>query len=376
MSLHFFGSDQATLGVELELQLIDPETMDLTPRAQEVLALCERRAISHVKAEIHQSMLEIDTKVASDVKECQKCMEATLSSLYPIIDEFGLAIGACGTHPFQKWHERLLFPNPRYVNLEKKFRWLAKRMNVYGLHVHIGVSDADKVMALSLAMYRFLPHLLALSANAPFWHGENTGMLTARPNILQSFPTGGVPPFLENWSEFEHYFNTLAKGGAIKSPKDLYWYIRPNNSYGTIEFRICDAVNSVSDIMSIVALIQNLVEWVDKDLERWRWTKEQHWLLPENLLIAARDGFTGVISSFGTRKQIADELYQLIEELSPIARSLNNYEELLNIKNILRKGNGAMHQRRIYAETGSLQEVVQMCTQELRSSISLPSLQK
>jgi glutamate---cysteine ligase / carboxylate-amine ligase len=370
MTLEFSGSDGATIGVEVELQIIDPVTMDLTPRAQEVLMLCEQRGISHVKAEIHQSMLEIDTKVSTDVKDCRKCLESTLAGLYTVVEDLGLLLSTSGTHPFQKWPERLIFPNTRYMLLQKKFRWLVKRMNVYGLHVHIGVSDGEKAMALSRAMYRFLPHLLALSANSPFWHGEDTGMQACRPSIMESFPTGGLPPYLENWSQFELYFDTMAHAGAIKSPKDLYWYIRPNIEFGTIEFRICDAGNSVQEIMAIVAFIQNLVEMVDRDSLRWKWDQRQHWAATENHWIAARDGLNGVITtgSNGVKKQIAEEVYWLIDELAPIARSLNNYDELLYLKTILKQGNGAMRQREVFKETRDLSQVVKMCAEECRSN--------
>jgi len=371
MALEFIGSDGATLGVEVELQLIDPETMDLTPRAQEVLMLSEQRGIMHVKAEVHQSMLEIDTKVSADVKECRSCLETTLTGLYGVVDDLGLLLSTSGTHPFQKWPERLIFPNTRYMMLQKKFRWLVKRMNVYGLHVHLGISDGEKAIALSRAMFRFLPHLLALSANSPFWQGQDTGMQACRPSIMETFPTGGLPPYLENWAQFEHYYDTMTDAGAIKSPKDLYWYIRPNVEYGTIEFRICDAGNSINEVMAIVAFIQNLVEMVDRDPAKWKWDQKQHWIAPENHWIAARDGLSGVIVAGGVKKQIAEEIYSLIEELAPIARSLNNYDELLYLKHILKRGNGAMRQRELFKQTRDLRDVVQMCAQECRASCSM-----
>lgn len=370
MVLNFLGSDEPTLGVEIELQLIDPETMDLTPRAQEVLSLCERRGIAHVKAEVHQSMLEVDTRVSAGVKECRRCLESTLSGLYSVVEELGLILSTSGTHPFQKWPERLIFPNDRYVALQKKFRWLVKRMNVYGLHLHIGMSDCDKAARLSCAMYRFLPHLLALSANSPFWQGEDTGMQACRPSVMESFPTGGIPPYLEGWSDLEQYYDTMISAGNIRSLKDLYWYIRPNIEFGTIEFRICDAASSIHEIMALVAFIQNLVELVDREPARWKWDQKQHWLAPENNWIAARDGLSGVIAtgSTGERRQIAEEIYWLLDELAPIARSLNNYDDLFYLKTIVRQGNGAMRQREIYKETGSLPAVVKACADEFYSS--------
>lgn len=372
MALNFLGSDRSTLGVEIELQLIDPETMDLTPRAQEVLLLCERRGIGHVKAEVHQSMLEIDTNVSIGVKECRRCLESTLSGLYGVVKDLGLILSTSGTHPFQKWPERLIFPNDRYVALHKKFRWLIKRVNVYGLHLHIGISDGEKAARVSRLMYRFLPHLLALSANSPYWQGEDTGMQACRPSIMESFPTGGISPYFESWAELEQYYDIMIAAGAIKSLKDLYWYIRPNTEFGTIEFRICDAASSIHGIMALVAFIQNLSELVERDPVRWNWDRQHHWLAPENNWIAARDGLSGVICTGlgGEKKQIAEEIYELIEQLAPIARSQNNYEELLYLKTILQQGNGATRQREIFKQTGSLSDVVSMCAKEFYSSAS------
>jgi len=376
MPVEFHGSNQATIGVEIELQIIDPVTKDLTPRAQEVLALCEKRDICHVKAEIHQSMLEVDTKISADIKGCRESLEETLSGLYSVVEELGLQLSVSGTHPFQKWPERQIFPSARYLGLHKKFRWLVKRMNVYGLHVHIGIPDAEKAISLTRALIRYLPHLLALSANSPFWHGEDTGMQACRPNILESFTTGGLPPYLESWKDYELYFETLSHARAVFSPKDFYWYVRPNPIFGTIEFRICDAVSSLHEILAIVSLIQNLVEWVNRDQSLCEWDIKQHWIIPENLLIAARDGLNGVIMKdlSGSRTQIAGELFELIEQLTPIAYSLNNYDEFLYLKTILKKGNGALRQLRAFKETGSLGDVVQMSSEEFALSLNSKNL--
>jgi glutamate---cysteine ligase / carboxylate-amine ligase len=371
MSLQFHGSERASLGVEIELQIIDPVTWDLTPRAQEVLALCEERGLVHVKAEVHQSMLEVDTRVSADVKECRECLQATLSGLIAVVEELGLCISVSGTHPFQQWAERQIYPSARYLGLQDKYRWLAKRMNIYGLHVHVGVSDTKKAIGISYALTQFLPHLLALSANSPFWHGEHTGMQTCRPNIIETFPSGGLQPYLESWEDLELYYNTLADAKVITSPKDLYWYIRPNMAFGTIEFRICDAMSSIDETLAIVALIQNLVTWMDEDETRWSWDIKQHWIAPENLLIAARDGLEGMIITdlAGSKKQIKQEVYSLIEQLTPIANSLNNQEEFFYLKTMLEQGTGAMRQKDVYENTGSLPKVVEQCSKDFISSV-------
>ncbi|MBS0637569.1 MAG: YbdK family carboxylate-amine ligase, partial [Verrucomicrobia bacterium] len=322
----------------------------------------------HVKAEVHQSMLEIDTKISTDVMECRECIETTLSGLFEITDELGLVISTSGTHPFQRWPERLIFPSPRYTMLQKKYRWLVKRMNVYGLHVHLGVESADEAMQLMRSMYRFLPHLMALSANSPFWGGENTGMQACRPSIMESFPTGGLPPYLESWDELERYCTVMEKSSAIRSLKDLYWYVRPNIEFGTIEFRVCDALSSIDEIIALVALMQNLIVMSKQNPTKWQWDQTQQWIAPTNHWIASRDGLAAIISNGTEPRQISEELNNLVDELQETALQTNSVQELNYIKKFIKMGSGSSRQLACFRETNDLTKVVKMCANELRRS--------
>ncbi|HEY5260197.1 MAG TPA: YbdK family carboxylate-amine ligase, partial [Rhabdochlamydiaceae bacterium] len=312
--LNFNGSTVPTIGVEIELQILNPSTFDLTPQAEHVISLCRQQGVSRVKAEIHQSMIEIDSEISLDVKECRSFLEHRMIRLNEIAESLELKIGVTGTHPFQKWQDRLISNDSRYIYLHEKFQWLVQRMNIYALHVHIGVPTGDRVFAISNAMVRYLPHLLALSANSPFWQGKDTGMQSSRVNIMESFPFAGLPPIINSWKEFEYYYDTLHKTGIIGSLKDLYWYIRPNVSFGTIEFRICDATSTLSENMAIVALIQTLTASINEQLDAGGlhdpWTQEHLWIAPENQWIAARDGLEGMIITDlqGTRRKISDEI--------------------------------------------------------------------
>lgn len=364
MGLKFTGSPAPSIGVEIELQIIDPVTLDLTPKAELVLEKCRAAGLQRVKAEIHQSMLEIDSEVSKDVKQCRRFLSSRIHRLQQIVHELELKIAISGTHPFQRWCDRLISNHDRYQKLHEKYQWLVRRMNVYGLHVHIGVQSGEQALKISNALVRFLPHLLALSANSPYWQGVDTGMQSSRVNIMESFPLSGVPHQFNHWGEFEHYYETMRRAGAVGSIKDLYWFIRPNLEYGTIEFRICDALPTLNDTMALVALIQSLVVYTSNSIEAnednwWNWSKEQHWLAPENQWIAARDGLEGMIATGdGKRQNISESVQQLIERLSPTARSLNCYEELQHLHQIIANGNGAQKQRNIFKETQTLREVV------------------
>ena len=364
MGLKFNGSAHPTLGIEIELQILDPQTLDLTPRAEDVLSRCKAQGLPRVKAEVHQSMLEVDSEISVDVKQCRDFLQPRMRQLNEIAASLGLKIGVTGTHPSQHWKDRLISNHPRYRYFHEKFQWQAQRVNVYGLHVHIGVPSGDRALALSKAMTHYLPHLLALSANSPFWHGVDTGMHSARINVMEVLPFSGVPPLFKNWKEFEYYYDTLHRTGVIRSLKDLYWFIRPNVLFGTLEFRICDAPTTLSDTMAVVALIQTLTAWTNQKLDAEDFsdlcTQEELWIAPDNLWTAARDGLSGMIISdtAGNHKRISDEILLLVEKLTPLSRELNCYEELQHVKQIIHTGNGADTQRKIYHETGSLTAVI------------------
>jgi carboxylate-amine ligase len=377
MPLKFHGSSKPTVGVEIELQLLDPETLDLTPQSEKILAQCCAEGEDRVKAEVHQSMIEIDSEISNDFKQCRGFLTDRLIRLNGVAEKLGLQLAITGTHPFQRWQERLISNGDRYQYLHDKYQWVFRRMNVYGMHVHVGVESGDRAIAICCAMTKYLPHLLALSANSPFWHGVDTGMQSSRINILDAFPFAGLPQLVTSWQEFEHYYDTLHQVGAIKSIKDLYWYIRPNLLFGTVEVRICDAMTTLDETMAVAALIHCLIMKINDDLDsgkEMKWTQQHQWIAPENQWIAARDGLDGmiVVDLQGTRQKISEAVLELIELLLPIAKTLNCEEELLLLNHIIDLGNGAQRQKKIFSETGSLKEVVAKARDEFIASIYNP----
>ncbi len=373
MPIEFVGSPRPTIGVEMELQLIDPESRDLASKSITLLELCRRQAVQRVKAEITQSMIEIDTEISQDIKECRRHLENRIAQLRVAAKEAGIRLSSSGTHPFQRWTDRKIFSSERYLYLQDKFQWLARRLTVYGLHVHIGVENGEKAIAISNAAIRYLPHLLALSASSPYWESVDTGMHSCRAGIMESFPISGLPYYLPNWEEFEKYCDILLQTGAIVSLKDLYWFIRPSPSYGTLEFRICDAMPTLSETMALVALIQALVVWIDEGLSNGSRSKtismRRYWIAPENQWVAARDGLEGmiIVNDEGKRRKISDDILNLMEHLAPVAKRLNSYEELLYVKEIIRHGTSAWRQRAVFREEQSLQTVVDELVKEFET---------
>lgn len=373
MAITFAHSPRPTIGVEIEFQLIDPVTLDVTPRSIELLELCEARGIERVKAEIAQSMIEIDTEISDDIKECRGHLERRIAQLRGAAKQLGVELCTSGTHPYQRWTNDKIYPSNRYEYLVRKFQWLARRLTVYSVHVHIGIESGEQAVAISNQVIPYLPHLLALSASSPYWEGVDTGMHSCRAGVMASFPISGVPYYFPNWAGFENYCETLLNVGAIASLKDLYWFIRPSPSYGTLEFRICDGISTLSETMAVVALIQALVVWIDEGLKDGTRKREvsmrNYWIAPENIWIAARDGLEGaiILDDHGNRRQIADDVLQLIETLRPVAQRLNSEEELLYLKEIIRRGTSATRQRVVYCQTGSLPAVVNALIRELET---------
>jgi carboxylate-amine ligase len=373
MSIEFAGSPKPMIGVEIELQLIDPASRDLTAQSIRLLESCQSRGIERVKAASTQSMVEIDTEISQDVKECRGYLEKRFAQLQAAARDMGVELAVSGTHPFQHWTDREIFPSERYRYLLEKFQWFTRRLNVYGLRVHVGVRTGSNAIAISNAALRYLPHLLALSASSPYWEGTDTGMHSCRAGIMESFPISGMLYYFPNWQEFEKYCDTSLQTGATASLKDIYSFIRPSHSYGTLEFRICDSIPTLSETMALVTLIQALVVWIDEGLAGGGRSEgvsmQRYWIAPENLWVAARDGLDGmiIVNEEGKRQKISDDILNLMEHLAPVSKKLNSYEELRSVERIIRNGPSARRQRAVFERKQSLDAVVDSLVKEFET---------
>src|SRR4030095_6546687 len=275
-----------------------------------------------------------------------------------------------GNHPFHHWRELKIYPKARYFQILEKFQWLARRLTTFGLHVHVGMADGERTIAVSHALINYIPHLLALSASSPFWGGKDTGLASCRVAVFESFPTGGLPYFFVNWKEFQTCYEMLLSTGAIRSIKDIYWDIRPHFDFGTIEIRICDAVPTLKEGISLVSLIQSLVVWLDDQYQKGKRSRQIHmqryWLAPENKWQAARYGLEGqIVTQEGNeRRYLRDEIVKLLEVLKPGAVSLGCEKELASAGEILKVGSSATRQRQVYEETRSFKAVVESLIRE------------
>src|SRR5207237_144478 len=224
-----------------------------------------RRVRHNTKAqhELFESTIEIITGVCSTVAEARADLEATLAELQPLLERRDLAFMCSGTHPFSDWAKQEVSPNPRYARLVEEMQWLARRLQIFGIHAHVGVQSAEKAIAIANTLSAYIPHFLAMSASSPYWMGQDTGLASSRSKVFESLPTAGLPYQLSGWSEFEDFMETLVSAKAISSIREVWWDIRPHPDFGTIEFRICDGLPTMSEVASVAAMSQSLVEWLD-----------------------------------------------------------------------------------------------------------------
>ena len=292
--LPFKQNKTISIGVEIELQLIDDATGDLTPIAPKILKhlqqLDQENSV-RIKSEIFQSMLEIDTPICANAHEVGVSLRSSLGLVRQFAGESGGRVMMSGTHPFAHYADRLLTPDGRYFSLVDRNQWIAKRLQIFGLHVHLGMRNGDHAIAMNNALCHYLPIILALSASSPYWHGEDTGLASSRITFFEAIPTGGHPYLLQNWSAFEELVQKLVISKSILSLKDLWWDIRPNIEYGTIEVRIADCPPTLKEVEAIVAFLHALTEFIDAEISSGRqFSPPPEWILRENKWRASRHG--------------------------------------------------------------------------------------
>src|SRR5215211_727913 len=271
MRIDFHASQRSSLGVEWELQLVDRRTRQLVSAASEVLAELSRgNPDGHPKAkhELFESTIEVITGVCGTVAEARADLAETVAEIDALLVPRGLAAMCSGTHPFSDWAGQQISPNPRYARLVEEMQWLARRLQIFGVHVHVGVRSGEKAIAIANALSAYIPHFLALSASSPFWQGSDTGLSSSRSKVFEALPTAGLPYQLTGWSEFEQLMTTLVSSKAITSIREVWWDIRPHPDFGTVELRICDGLPRLAEIAAIAALSQCLVDWMDGRIDR------------------------------------------------------------------------------------------------------------
>ena len=376
MQIPFHSSERASLGVEWELQLVDRETRELTRGATELLAEITPAGLDeHPKAkhELLQSTVEIITGICSTVAEAKADLAGTLAEVVAAADRRGLGVMCAGSHPFTRWNTQEISPKERYVRLVERMQWPARRLQIFGVHVHVGVRSPEKIIPIVNALTQYLPHLLALSASSPFWAGCDTGLASARTKVFEGMPTGGLPHQLADWAEFEEYMGTLIRAGAIESVREVWWDVRPHPDFGTVELRVCDGMPTLDEIGAVAAIAQCLVEKFDQEIDRgYTLPSPLEWIVRENKWRAVRYGLDAeiVVDERGTVRPVRAAITDLVEELAPIARRLGCEAELADVLRVLAVGASYERQRTVAASAaGDLVPVVDSLLAELRDGL-------
>jgi len=363
MPLEFKSSAPLSLGVELELMVLNTHDYNLVRGAPDLLARLEKVQLDgEVKPEITESMIEVNSSVNTNYDHLRRELKDVRDAIVVAAQRLNVAVAGGGSHPFHKWNERRIYPTERFQRVSALYGYLAKQFTVFGQHIHIGVENGDDAVYLTHHLSRYIPHFIALSASSPFSQGEDTSFETSRLHAVSSFPLSGRMPTVRNWAEFNGYFDEMQHYGIVESMKDFYWDMRPKPEYGTVEIRICDTPLMVETAAQLAAYAQTL----SADLLRNRVDSA---LEPMNLVYgynrfqACRFGFEGVIVDPGHDRhvRIRDDLIETLERLGPVATQVGSSIALLALAGAAaRQANDSRWLRERYMETKSLPDVVRM----------------
>jgi glutamate---cysteine ligase / carboxylate-amine ligase len=363
-----------TIGIEEEYQTIDPTTRDLRSHIHsEIIAKGKLRMEERIKAEMHQSVVEVGTGVCKNIKEAKAEVRQLRTEMVKLAHENGLLLAAGATHPFADWRSQEIYPDERYHQVVEDMQLVARANLIFGLHVHVGVEDRETTIHLMNSMRYFLPHLLALSANSPFWLGMNTGLKSYRCKVFDKFPRTNIPDTFTSWSEYENFVNLLIRTNCIDNAKMIWWDIRPHPFFNTLEVRVCDIPLRLDETMALAALIQaTIVKLYKIHSQNQSFRQYGRALMMENKWRAARYGISGKLIDFGKEREVPERelILEYLEFVDDVVDELDSREEVAYVHNILKHGTGADRQLRVFQETGGdLKKVVDYMVLETQAGL-------
>ncbi len=356
-----------TLGIEEEYQIIDPETRELAPASEEIISRGQELLGEQIKPEFMRCQVEVGSKVCRDVTEARAEVVRLRGAICRLAEERGLRMVAASTHPFSKWSEQQLTDRDRYEKLQADLRDVARRLLIFGMHIHVGIEDRElRIDVMNQARY-FMPHLLAVSTSSPFWHGRDTGLKSYRSVVFENMPRSGTPPSFSAYSEYQGFIDTLIKTRCIDEPTKIWWDIRTHPKFPTLEFRICDVCTRVDEVICVAAVLQALVAKMIKlrhDNRSWR--PYRHRLIAENKWRAVRYGLDGKLIDFGKQREfpLRDLLLETLEVVDDVVDELGTRKEVEYLHTILAEGSSADRQIATYRETGDFKAVVDRLVEE------------
>jgi len=363
-----------TIGIEEEYQTVDPVTRDLRSHIHaEMIEKGKLRLQERVKAEMHQSVVEVGTSVCNNIKDAKDEVRKLRRDMITLAKENGLRLASAATHPFADWRVQEIYPDERYHNIVEDMQLVARANLIFGWHGHIGVEDRDTAIHMMNHARYFVPHILELSTNSPFWLGMNTGLKSYRCKVFDKFPRTNIPDYFPSYGEYENFIKLLIKTGCIDNAKKIWWDIRPHPFFNTIEFRICDIPMRVDETIALAALIQATVAKLYKLYEaNTGFRLYRRALIMENKWRAARYGINGKMIDFGKQTQVPvrDLILEYLKFVDDVVDELGSREEIDYVHKIMEMGTGADRQIRVFEETGDLKKVVDFIIEETEVGVA------
>lgn len=360
--------DRFTLGIEQEFQLVDGQTGDLYSGIDDILVQGESALGEKMKSESKQAAVELITGICPTIAEARQEIATLKAVLKQIVTRKGMALIASGTHPSALWQDQKTTQGEHYQKLEEDLQDIERMLVIYGLHIHVGVDSKELAVLLLNQLRAWLPHLLALSSNSPFWQGRNTGLKSYRTALWKPIPYSGIPEIIPSWNHLEHYIDDLISTGCIESAKDICWDIRPHTLFSTIEFRICDMPGTTQDTLALAALCQALVMKLT-----WLYERNIQFYVPPrdyvevNKWAAMRYGLDADVIDFAHRRRIPmrDSIHALLDFVADVVPELGCEDEMQYLRTLLTDsaGTGADRQIAVYQRSGDINQVTRFLIQ-------------
>ncbi len=374
MEIPFTRSARSSVGIEWELALVDKDSGDLRQVAQTVLDAVRPPAGGehpHIRQELLLNTVEVVSGVCRTVGEAGDDLESAIAEVRTVTDPLRVELMCAGTHPFAQWAHQKVTDKERYATLIDRTQWWGRQMLIYGVHVHVGIEDRDKVLPISRAMVTTFAHLQSLSASSPFWGGKDTGYASNRALMFQQLPTAGLGFQFERWDQLEAYVADMLHTGVIDQFDEIRWDIRPSPRFGTLEMRICDGASNITEVKALAALTHCLVEHYSTLLDEGKPLPTiPPWFAQENKWRSARYGMDAIIilDASGEEGLVTDAVTELLRVLEPVAERLGCTAELDSVRLILRRGASYQRQRAAARRAGGeLDAVVASLVAEMRA---------
>ncbi len=365
-----------TIGIEEEYQIVHPETRELTSYIQEFLDSGRVILKDQIKPEFLQSQVEVGSRICTSVQEARSEIYRLRHEVSKLAENKGLRVAAAGTHPFTSWTTQQVTAGERYTKHEENMADVARQMLVFGMHVHIGIDDRELMIDVMNQVRYFLPHLLALTTSSPFWHGRETGLKSYRTIILGNLPRAGIPPAFRSWPEYQTFVETLVRTECIDEATKIWWDIRPNPKYPTLEFRFPDVCTLVDEVICIASLLLGVVAKLIKLRQaNVQWRTYRRNLLAENKWRAVRYGVHGKLLDLGKQCEVPlrSLVLELLDLIDDVVDELEIRKEVEYVHTILDEGTSADRQLEVYHNSRDLRAVVDLVIAET-SRTQPPSL--